>query len=241
MSSESVASRLDTVLREIEAAASRSGRPANCVELVAISKKQPITLMEEYASAARARGLTVVFGENYIQELKKKRAEIVDDVIFHVTGPLQGNKVRDAVRHGDVIESVHSREILREIATEARKAGKRQPIFLQVNIALDGAKKGFSPDDIQAVLHEAAADTDALRLDGLMTITALYDEPEGARGDFRRMADLRSQLEQAGLASSFYESKIRLSMGMSADFQVAIEEGADLVRVGTALFGERAA
>lgn len=240
MSGETVASRLDSVIREMEAAASRCGRPAGSVELVAISKKQPVALMAEYSKAAGALGIPVVFGENYIQELKSKRAEFPAGATFHVTGPLQGNKVRDAVRYGDVIESVHSLDILREIAIEARKAGKRQPIFLQVNIALDGAKKGFSPDEVQAAIREATSSADALRLDGLMTITALYDEPEQARGDFRRMALLRAQLEQAGLATSFHDSRIRLSMGMSADFQVAIEEGADLVRVGTAIFGERA-
>jgi uncharacterized pyridoxal phosphate-containing UPF0001 family protein len=129
--------------------------------------------------------------------------------------------------------------VLHAIAKEARKVGKVQRIFLQVNIAEDSAKKGFAASSVEGVVREAATLRDAIELEGLMTITALYDNGEEAREDFRRMANVRRELEREGCISLFRDSRILLSMGMSADFDVAIEEGADVVRVGTAIFGER--
>ena len=211
------------------------------MQLIAVSKKQPVSALRDYIIAARSRGIEPSLGENYMQELKSKRSQIGADATFHVIGPLQSNKVRDAVKYGDVIESVHSLAILRTVAQEARKQGKQQPIFLQVNISDDSAKSGFPESEVESVLQQASQQSDALRIDGLMTITALYDDPKAARADFRRMSALRTSLIKAGCSPLFNQARILLSMGMSADYSVAIEEGADLVRVGTALFGEREA
>lgn len=239
MESTQVSSRLESILREIEGACQRSGRRTDDVTLVAVSKKQPLALMKEYAAAAKARKIQAVFGESYVQELKAKRAELNDSAQFHLLGPLQRNKVRDAVKLSDVIQSVHTLPVLEAVAAEARKAGKVQSIFLQVNISRDESKSGFDSGTIVSAVAAASALSDAVSLEGLMTITALYDSPEDARGDFRRMAALRNELTSQGHHEAFQNSSIKLSMGMSADFAVAIEEGANLVRVGTALFGER--
>lgn len=239
MESASVSARLSGVLGEISAACERSGRKAGDVTLVAVSKRQPLPLVQEYLAAAKAQGIKAVLGESYVQELKAKRAAIGDAAAFHLIGPLQRNKVKDAVKLADVLESVHSLPVLEAVAAEARKAGKRQPVFLQVNISQDSSKSGFAPDEVVAAVGAARALSDAISLQGLMTITALYDTAEEARGDFRRMAAMRSELVSGGYDAAFENARIQLSMGMSADFAVAIEEGADLVRVGTALFAER--
>jgi pyridoxal phosphate enzyme (YggS family) len=236
-----VAERLDKVLHALHTAAERSARSPGEIALIAVSKKQPTSLMHEYQQAAAHRGLPVIFGENYVQELKAKRGEFKEPTALHMIGPLQSNKIRDAVRYADVIQSVHSLSVLQGIAEEALKQGKKQKIFLQVNIGDDPRKSGFHADDVPQVLGDAAKYSTSLSLIGLMTITPLYDDPELARPDFARMRKLREMLVSGGLASAFENSSPLLSMGMSADFAVAIEEGADLVRVGTALFGERPA
>jgi uncharacterized pyridoxal phosphate-containing UPF0001 family protein len=138
----------------------------------------------------------------------------------------------------DVIQSVHSLKVLSLVAAEAARLGKRQRIFLQVNVSRDPRKGGLVDDEVLAAINLAMENKHAVELEGLMTITALYSEAEDARGDFRKLAELRSSLIGAGLVDRFNRSKILLSMGMSADFEIAIEEGADLVRVGTALFEE---
>ena len=239
MDSGPVAAQLESVLAEMRGACERSGRGTTDVTLVAVSKKHPLPLVHEYVAAAQARGMRPVLGESYVQELKAKRSALGTAATFHLIGPLQSNKIRDAVKVADVIESVHSLSVLQAIATEARKIGKKQSVLLQVNISEDSAKSGFAPHEVAAAVGEVSSMADAVSLQGLMTITALYDTAEEARGDFRRMATLRDELVQSGLHTAFEGSRIKLSMGMSADFGVAIEEGADLVRVGTALFGER--
>jgi pyridoxal phosphate enzyme (YggS family) len=195
--------------------------------------------MHEYIEAARSRAVPVVFGENYVQELKSKRAELPQDVVVHLIGPLQSNKIRDAVRYADVIQSVHSASVLLGIAKEALKQGKQQRVFLQVNIGEDPQKSGFRSEDIAVLLADSKAYAASVQIMGLMTITPYYEQPEQARPDFAKMSKLREELLTAGLAGAFVGGRPLLSMGMSADFDVAIEEGADLVRVGTALFGER--
>ena len=207
--------------------------------LVAVSKKQPVERMKAFVEAAAEQGIPVVFGENYVQELKAKREAGLRGASYHLIGPLQRNKVRDAVKLADSIQSVHSMPVLEEIVKEAKKLGKRQSIYLQVNIARDPAKSGFMAEEIEGAVQRALEEQEALRLDGLMTITALYDQPEASREDFRKMDALRRSLCAAGLDQAFHNSHIALSMGMSADYLVALQEGADVIRVGTALFGDR--
>jgi pyridoxal phosphate enzyme (YggS family) len=235
----SVSEQLDLVLDAITKAASRSGRDTSTISLVAVSKKQPVALMHEYVAAAKARGLRIVFGENYVQELKTKRVEFGSLGEFHLIGPLQSNKIKDAVALSDVIQSVHSLSVLEGIAKEALRQHKLQRIFLQVNIGIDPAKSGFLVAELPSVLEKLAVYRNAVEVLGLMTITPYYEEALQARPDFANMAQLRTSLCQQGFAGLFANSTILLSMGMSGDFTIAIEEGADLVRVGTALFGER--
>jgi pyridoxal phosphate enzyme (YggS family) len=234
-----LASRLSGVLERIDQAVKRAGREAREVTLVAVSKKQSLDCMREYLQAAELAGIGVVFGENYVQELKLKREELGEGVEIHLIGPLQSNKIKEAVRLADLIQSVHSSAVISAIAKEARKLGKRQRIYLQVNIGHDPAKSGFAPDQLQAALELAGGEGDAVSLEGLMTITPFYDQAESARSDFRAMSELKNSLIARGLEHFFADRRIRLSMGMSADYDIAIEEGADLVRVGTAIFGER--
>lgn len=235
----SIADRFHHVMRSIEAAAARSGRVPGEITLVAVSKKKSVGEMRAYRDAALERGIPVVFGENYVQELVAKREELGADACIHMMGPLQSNKVRAAVASSDVIESVHSEKVIDLIAKEARARGAKQAIFLQVNIGNDPMKSGFQAEAIASVVEKVARLSDAIELHGLMTITPYYEIAEDARADFVRMAELRASLQSAGLDKHFVDQRIRLSMGMSSDFEVAIEEGADLVRVGTAIFGER--
>jgi pyridoxal phosphate enzyme (YggS family) len=235
-----VADQLDRVLESIELAAQRCQRKSSDITLVAVSKKQPIELIQQYVEAAHERGREVVLGENYVQELKAKRALFPESVRFHQLGPLQSNKIRDAVRCADVIQSVHSQAVLKGVADEAAKQGVQRSIFLQVNIGNDPLKSGFDAEQLAYFLEAIAVDMPrSLRILGLMTITPYFEEPEHARPDFERMRRLRDTLLSQGLGPCFAHTTPLLSMGMSADFHVAIEEGADLVRVGTAIFGER--
>ena len=234
-----IAERLDSVWNAIDAAAQRSGRSARDITLVAVSKKKPVSDLTEYEQAARSKGIAVVFGENYLQELKGKRESLGAGVQIHMIGPLQSNKVKDAVRCCDVIELVHTAKILLMIAEAARSLRKLQKVFLHVNIGDDPNKSGFVAAEVRDAIELAAVNSDAIDLLGLMTITPFEEEPEMVRHYFTELADLRRDLINQGLAEQFMGGRIRLSMGMSADFVIAIEEGADVVRVGTALFGAR--
>lgn len=234
-----IGERLDSVLQTIAAAVAKSGRVLSDVTLVAVTKTHPVSSLHEFAKHATHRGQPVIFGENYVQEIKTKRPQIDPSTEIHLIGPLQSNKVRDAVKLCDVIQSVHSLKVLEGIAAEAVRISKCQRIYLQVNISEDPDKSGFSEGELPEALEVVRRANASLQLEGLMTITAFYENPEDARPDFRKMADLRERVAENGALSAFRESRIRLSMGMSADFGIAIEEGADLVRVGTALFGER--
>jgi pyridoxal phosphate enzyme (YggS family) len=227
------------VRSQIQLAAQGVGRDPNSVTLVAVSKTQPLSELKEYERVALDRGESVVFGENYLQEIKAKRSEILPSSELHMIGPLQSNKVRDAVSFCDVIESVHSLKVLGLIAKEAAKINKLQRILLQVNIGLDDAKSGFSEAELEEALAVVELSREHLQLEGLMTILPYDEDPEKSRPHFQKMSRLRQALEQQGRAVLFHEGRILLSMGMSNDFEIAIVEGADFVRVGTALFGER--
>lgn len=238
---QSLASRLEVILKRIEAAAIGVSRDPSEVTLVAVSKLKSTDLMREYLSAARQLGVRVIFGENYVKELTQKIAELGSVAEFHLIGPLQSNKVKQAVRIADVIESVHSVKILETVAKEAKAIGKRQAVYLQVNIGVDPAKSGFLADEVLAAINLASKSSGSLSLLGLMTITPYYGEGLGerARRDFAALRGLRDSLVANGAGCFFKGGRIALSMGMSSDYEVAIEEGANLVRIGSAIFGER--
>jgi len=235
----SLAGALDEVMRRIESAAVRSGGDPSKIALVAVSKKKDISLIKEYEQLAMSRGIAVAIGENYLQELKRKRSHLHPDTSVHMIGALQSNKIREAVLLSDVIQSVNSLKTLDLIARCARAGKKRQDIFLQINVGNEPQKSGLLLEQVEEVVRQAGELADCIHLKGLMAITPYFANPEDSRPYFRQMADVRERLRAGGLAHVFDTGAILLSMGMSADFDIAIEEGADVVRVGTALFGKR--
>jgi hypothetical protein len=223
----------ERVFDRIAEACRRAGRSEADVTLVAVSKTVPAARLR----AAVLAGLTT-FGENRVQEAAGKRDEVPGST-WHLIGPLQSNKARRAVALFDCVETVDSSEIARRldllVEEHAPAAGRAEtlPIYLQVNVDRDPAKAGLNPGDIEQAVDEIGA-LEHLRLEGLMTVGRLVTEAEQARPTFRALAALSDRLRRTNLALG-----PGLSMGMSDDFEVAIEEGATVVRVGRALFGER--
>jgi pyridoxal phosphate enzyme (YggS family) len=216
------------VLAAVERACSRAGRNPADVTLVAVSK----TVDAGRLAAAVAAGLTVL-GENRVQEAESK-APLLPDARWHLIGPLQSNKARRAVELFDVIQSVDSVDLARRLDRLAGELG-RAPlgVYLQVNVDLDEAKAGFRPETLAREMP-ALADLPNLRLLGLMTVGRFTGSAKEARPTFVRLRQLSAALRSSGAALA-----PGLSMGMSGDYEVAVEEGATLVRVGRALFGER--
>lgn len=219
---------------KIASALKKSSRLDNSVTLVAVSKRQPPSLVREYCDFQISRGNPVTLGENYVQEFREKRDFLPRSCNVHLIGPLQRNKVRTAVELFDCIESVDSERLLAEINKEASRINKLQSVFLQINVSKDLAKTGFMAEELTEGFLESISKYTSIRLDGLMTITKLYPQPEMARRDFSILRELAFSVK-----SYLSLSKCCLSMGMSDDFEVAIEEGATHVRIGTALFGAR--
>jgi pyridoxal phosphate enzyme (YggS family) len=221
------------VLASIADACARVGRDPADVTLVAISK----TVHAERLVTAVAAGLTIL-GENRVQEGEAKAA-LVDGATWHLVGPLQSNKAKRALATFAVIESVDSVELaerLDRLATDVRP-GERVPVLLEVNVDGDAAKAGFDPEALSDALPRLA-DLEHLELRGLMTVGRLVERPADARPTFAALRDLSERLRATrGSAASALGSA--LSMGMSDDYPIAIEEGATIVRVGRALFGER--
>jgi pyridoxal phosphate enzyme (YggS family) len=216
------------VQARIDAACGRAARDPGTVQLVAISKTVPL----EVLLAAPAAGLHVL-GENRVQEAADKVPGL-PDVEWHLVGHLQGNKAGRAIELFSVIQSVDSVALAERLARLAAERGReRLPVFLQVNVDADPAKAGFDPAALEAALPGLLSLT-SLEVRGLMTVGLLVDDPEAARPTFVRLRALSERLRGAhpGLGAG-------LSMGMSDDFEVAIEEGSTLVRVGRAIFGER--
>ncbi len=224
-----IEANLEQLRQHIDGAARRVSRAPSDITLVAVSKKQPLERVLAYERVCAARAEAVTLGENYVQEFRDKQPHLLKPYRAHLIGPLQRNKAQRAVELFDVIESVHSFEIAKAISQASQKIGKVQEIFLQVNVSQDPAKSGWSVADCKASFAALLA-LPSIKVAGLMTITWDYDQAEEARRDFIALRALRDELPVKGL---------KLSMGMSKDFQVAIEEGADFVRIGTALFGER--
>jgi pyridoxal phosphate enzyme (YggS family) len=220
------------VLARIAAACDRSGREPGSVRLVAVSKTVPA----ERLTAAVAAGLDQL-GENRVQEGEAKRP-LVSGATWHLIGPLQSNKARRALEAFDVIQSVDRVELAERLHRLAADTGRGTaarpfPVLLQVNVDDDPAKAGFDPAVVGAAVDEIAR-FDAIRVEGLMTVGRLVHEPAAARRTFAALRTLAEELTAGGAPLG-----PDLSMGMSDDFDLAIEEGATIVRVGRALFGER--
>ena len=221
-----------SVLARIAAACARAGRDPAEVTLVAVSKTVPAELLRDALKAGLG-----LFGENRVQETTAKASD-VPGARWQLVGPLQSNKARLALQLFESIQSVDSVDLgerLARLAPEVRPVppGGRYPILLQVNVDDDPAKAGFDPGELEAAARRLGA-AEALEVRGLMTIGRLAMEPEAARPTFRRLAALSRSLREAGVPIGS-----ELSMGMTDDFEVAVEEGATIVRVGRALFGDR--
>ena len=228
-----IASNLDSVRRRIHAAAHRANRNPSDITLVAVSK----TFGPDLVRAAAADGQRV-FGENRVQEAVAKRSALADlTVEWHLIGHLQGNKARKAVETFDWIQSVDRLDLLAKLDAAASDTGRRPRILIQVDLAGEATKHGADRAALRDLVH-AAAEATHVRLTGFMLIPPNPDTPESSRPWFRQLRDLRDELIAEGAPG---ERLRDLSMGMSHDFEVAIDEGATLVRVGTSIFGHRAA
>ena len=230
MSTADIAANLEKIQQGIQRACDRAGRDPREITLVAVSKNQP---PESVAAAAEA-GLDL-FAENRVQEAKAKIGRCPGRLHWHLVGHLQSNKCRDAVHFFEMIESVDSLELAQEIDKWANKSAKTMPLLLEVNVAGEASKFGYRPDALLAEL-KAINDLKKIEIHGLMTIAPWTPEPEKVRPVFRQLRDLKNRCEQILGAPLPH-----LSMGMSGDYEVAIEEGATFIRIGTALFGPRSA
>jgi hypothetical protein len=223
--------RLGAVEERVTAACRRAGRARDEVKLMAVSKTHPASAIRE----AMAAGVTL-FGENRVQEFEAKRAEVPEGAEVHLIGHLQSNKAAKAAGIFSAIDSVDSLRLLERLDEAAGKLGRRLPVLLEIKLSDEAAKTGFDPagDELREAL-ERAAEIQHVEVRGLMTIAALDENAETARACFRRLRELREELARRHPRVDLGE----LSMGMSVDFEIAIEEGSTLVRIGTALFGAR--
>ena len=223
-----LAANLDIVNARIRAACLRVGRDPGSVTLLAVSKGQPPERIKEAANAGLLR-----FGENRVQEAKAKIPQCPNQLRWQMIGHLQSNKSRDAVHWFEMIQSVDSLALAQEINKWADKHAKNMPILLEVNIAGEASKFGYEPGQLLLEL-EAINRLRRVEVHGLMTMAPWTPDPEKVRPAFRRLRELKEACEQTLGAPLPH-----LSMGMSGDFEVAIEEGATMVRLGTILFGPR--
>ncbi|PYK47903.1 MAG: YggS family pyridoxal phosphate-dependent enzyme [Verrucomicrobia bacterium] len=224
----SVAENLERVREQIARAAAKSGRTTDDVELVAITKTHPADKVREAIEAGHT-----LFGESRIQEARAKIPELPSNLRWHFVGHLQKNKIRHALPLFEMIHSVDSLGLAQEINRIAEEEGMHPRVLLEVNVAGEGSKFGFSPDKLRDQM-EALLALPRLSIEGLMTIPPLAEEAEASRKYFVRLRALRDRLQ-----TDFRVDLAQLSMGMTQDFPIAVEEGATLVRVGTAIFGER--
>jgi PLP dependent protein len=223
--------RLQTVKNRIQRAARACGRNPETIRLVAVTKTVPTARVRQ---AIRA-GATIL-GENYIQEARAKFNDLATcPVSWHFIGHLQSNKAKYAVRFFDLIHSVDTLKLALELDKQSQKIHKIQKILIQVNISEQASKSGVNVKDTLRLLKDISA-LEYLQVDGLMTLPPYFNAPEKVRPYFTALRELRDRLDEQGV------SNIRLnelSMGMTGDFEVAIREGATLVRIGTAIFGNR--
>jgi PLP dependent protein len=223
---------LADVRRRIEKAAKSSGREVDDIKLIAVSKTHPAEVLR----GAIAEGITA-FGENRIQEAEGKIEQVGREAAeWHLVGHLQSNKARRAVQLFDVIQSLDSVDLAKRLERVCIEEGRSElPVFIEVDLAGEETKSGVSEEELDEVVRITRCCI-ALRLEGLMAVPPYFDDPEKVRPFFRRLRELRDRLIVDG---NFADGRGGLSMGMSHDFEVAIEEGATVIRVGTAIFGER--
>lgn len=226
-----ISDNLAHIRANITAAAEKAGRDGSLIKLVAVSK----FVASERIQEALGCGQTL-FGENYLQEAAEKIPAIGTDAKWHFIGHLQSNKAKLAVALFDMVETVDRLKIAKALDLQGKQLGKSVSILIQVNIGREPQKSGVRPEETQHLLQAIREETD-LQVRGLMTLPPFFDAPEKSRPFFRELRVLANQLAKQQLFSD--NSQVELSMGMSGDYEVAIEEGATIVRVGTAIFGSR--
>ena len=226
----SIKENLEVIHKNINEACKRAGRDTSEVTLISVSKTKPVSdILEAIAAGERD------FGENYVQELVAKTEEIKDDLTWHMIGPLQSNKVKKAVKAASIIHSVHSISIAETINKEAAKLGKIQDILIEINVGSELSKHGIDISEAEEVTLEIAK-LDNLRIRGYMCIPPIAEDKDANRLYFRELKQLSDKMNKDHSDILHLDM---LSMGMSSDYETAIEEGATHVRVGTAIFGAR--
>jgi len=225
----SFAENLERVREQIAMAAKKSGRSMDDIELVAVTKTHDADRVREAVEAGQQ-----LFGESKVQEARVKIPELPSNLRWHFIGHLQKNKIRHALPLFEMFHGIDSLDLAQDMNRIGDEAGIRPRILLEVNVAGEGSKFGFKPDNLRSQM-ESLLSLPTLTIEGLMTIPPLAPEAEASRQFFVQLRELRDSLEK-----EFRVQLPCLSMGMTSDFPVAVEEGATLVRVGTAIFGERA-
>ena len=221
---------LTEVKERIEQACIRSGRNPGEVTLIAVSKTKPVPMLEEaYAAGARD------FGENKVQEIAAKKPELLEDIRWHMIGHLQRNKVGQVLGKAVLIHSVDSLRLARQIETDAAKAGLDVDILLEVNVAREESKYGFMLEEVEDAIM-TIKDFPHVHIKGLMTIAPFVENPEENRGIFKKLFEFAVDIDKKNIDNVTMGV---LSMGMTGDYEVAVEEGATMVRVGTGIFGVR--
>ena len=221
---------LNEVRENIQKACEKAGRSPQEVTLIAVSKTKPLFMLEEaYEAGARD------FGENKVQEILEKHPKMPEDARFHMIGHLQRNKVKQVLPHAVLIHSVDSYCLAEQISQEAGKLGITAKILLEVNVAKEESKFGMMPEDVEEMAGQIAA-LPHLQIEGLMTIAPFVDDPEKNRPVFRKLYQLSVDIKKKNIDNV---NMGVLSMGMTGDYQVAVEEGSTMIRVGTGIFGAR--
>ena len=221
---------LNEVRENIQKACEKAGRSPQEVTLIAVSKTKPLFMLEEaYEAGARD------FGENKVQEILEKHPKMPEDARFHMIGHLQRNKVKQVLPHTVLIHSVDSYRLAEQISQEAGKLGITAKILLEVNVAKEESKFGMMPEDVEEMAGQIAA-LQHLQIEGLMTIAPFVDDPEKNRPVFRKLYQLSVDIKKKNIDNV---NMGVLSMGMTGDYQVAVEEGSTMIRVGTGIFGAR--
>jgi pyridoxal phosphate enzyme (YggS family) len=224
----SIAENLERVRGQITQAAAKAGRSANDVELVAITKTHPAEKVREAVDAGHT-----LFGESRVQEARAKIPELPSNLRWHFVGHLQKNKIRHALPLFELFHGVDSLALAQEMNRIAAEEGGHRSVLLELNVAEEGSKFGFKAETLRAEMESLLA-LPRLSIEGLMCIPPLADDADASRKFFVQLRELRDSLEK-----EFDLRLPHLSMGMTQDFWIAVEEGATLVRVGTAIFGER--
>ena len=227
MNAETISANLARVRSRLADALSRAGRSAGSCRLLAVTKNRTVDQIEALGRAGQRE-----FGENRVQEAAAKIPRVQADAHWHLVGHLQRNKARKALSLFDVVHSVDSTRLLDALGKSCDAMSKRVEILLEVNVSGEGSKYGFRPDQVEEACRRAR-ELSGVELTGLMTMAPFVDDPETIRPVFRSLRELRDRLNDSG---AYLEPLAELSMGMTQDFEVAAEEGATWVRVGTALF-----